>query len=230
MPLDAVVISDLHLGSKDCKVRPIWKLLAQLDRGRIRTQNLIVNGDLFDSPDLSRMSRKHWRVIDFLNYLARARFAITYLRGNHDGVLLDYFFRGQVCDFVLFDSGSRRIHIEHGHVHDHWLNNRFLQWLSDTSYRVAHIIDPTQTAARILKAAGQRWIDYPPMIARRSCEAALALNAFTTCCGHTHSPCYEEVELKNGATVRYANGGSFVELPCSYLSIADGQVRLEEIS
>lgn len=45
---DAVIISDIHLGSDSCEAHELWEFLEQLPG---RTKQLILNGDVFDSID-----------------------------------------------------------------------------------------------------------------------------------------------------------------------------------
>ena len=42
---DAVVISDIHLGSDNCQAKYLVRFLAALRRGQMRTKQLILNGD-----------------------------------------------------------------------------------------------------------------------------------------------------------------------------------------
>ncbi len=52
---------------------------------------------------------------------------------------------------------------------------------------------------------------------------ALALDRGCTavCCGHTHQPA-----ANKDLTIPYYNSGSWTELPCTYLTIAEGVVQL----
>lgn len=226
--LDAMIVSDIHLGSRECRHRAFWKLLKQLEFGRIQTKNLIVNGDLFDSEDMGRLSLKDWKVIRCLRALRKV-LPITFVRGNHDGSLMDLLFPESVCDFLVLSSGGRRIFVTHGHLYDEWLAKPWLEKLSGWVYRAAHLIDPSETLPRLLKYAAQRWIDCPEQIAKRACQEALEMDCFTACCGHTHFPAYEPEMMVEEGPVRYANGGSFTETPSTYLSVSSGQVRIEGI-
>src|SRR5215212_9253236 len=49
--LDAVVISDLHLGSDNCQAKEAAAFLQLILDGDIRTRRLVINGDVFDSID-----------------------------------------------------------------------------------------------------------------------------------------------------------------------------------
>jgi UDP-2,3-diacylglucosamine pyrophosphatase LpxH len=60
---DAVILSDLHLGSDNCQARALSRLLTQIRRGQLSTRHLILNGDVFDSIDFRRLKKHHWKVL-----------------------------------------------------------------------------------------------------------------------------------------------------------------------
>src|SRR5215471_14460211 len=82
--LDAVILSDLHLGSGNCQARRLRELLQRIDDGELSTQRLILNGDVFDSIDFRRLRKDHWAVLSLLRKLSD-RVEIIWLAGNHDG-------------------------------------------------------------------------------------------------------------------------------------------------
>src|SRR4051812_22327466 len=53
--LDAIVISDLHLGSDNCEAKAAAAFLQEVLDGRPTTRRLIINGDVFDSIDFRRL-------------------------------------------------------------------------------------------------------------------------------------------------------------------------------
>ena len=59
--LDAILLSDLHLGATSCQVRAIQQFLDELPS----TARLILNGDVVESTE-SRLTRQHWRVLSRL--------------------------------------------------------------------------------------------------------------------------------------------------------------------
>ena len=46
---DAIIISDIHLGSNVCQSKTLISFLEKIECGEIDTNQLIINGDLFDS-------------------------------------------------------------------------------------------------------------------------------------------------------------------------------------
>jgi metallophosphoesterase superfamily enzyme len=71
--LDAVVLSDIHLGSDNCQARRVCELLERIADGELATARLILNGDVFDSIDFHRLHKTHWKVLSLRN-----RAKITY--------------------------------------------------------------------------------------------------------------------------------------------------------
>ncbi len=81
---DALVISDTHLGSDNCQARPLVRFLEAVRAGELPTRRLILNGDVFDSIDFRRLTRRHWKVLSLVRKLSD-QMEITWINGNHDG-------------------------------------------------------------------------------------------------------------------------------------------------
>ena len=61
---DAVVISDIHLGSDNCQAKYLVHFLDSIRRRRdCRHAALILNGDVFDSIDFRRLKKHHWKIL-----------------------------------------------------------------------------------------------------------------------------------------------------------------------
>ena len=84
-PADALIISDLHLGSENCQAKPLAAFLQGILDGRLPTKRLIINGDVFDSIDFRRLKKTHWKVLSLIRNLSD-KIDITWIAGNHDGV------------------------------------------------------------------------------------------------------------------------------------------------
>src|SRR5438128_1025061 len=82
--LDAVILSDLHLGSDNCQARRVCRMLERIVEGELVTARLILNGDVFDSIDFRRLNKAHWKVLSLLRKLSD-QVEIIWLCGNHDG-------------------------------------------------------------------------------------------------------------------------------------------------
>ena len=82
--LDAMVISDLHLGSDNCQAKAAAAFLQEILEGRHPTRRLIINGDVFDSIDFRRLKKTHWKVLSQIRHLSD-KMEVIWIAGNHDG-------------------------------------------------------------------------------------------------------------------------------------------------
>src|SRR5262245_54720745 len=114
---DAVIVSDLHLGSHNCQARQLCQFLEDLHEERLRTERLILNGNVFDSLDLRRLNKHHGKVLSLFRKLSD-RLEIIWLGGNHDGPaeFVSHLLGVTVMDEFILHSGDERILILHGHV------------------------------------------------------------------------------------------------------------------
>lgn len=81
---DAVVISDIHLGSDNCQAKYLVHFLEAIRRGARPTRRLILNGDVFDSIDFRRLKKHHWGILSEIRKLSD-ELEVVWINGNHDG-------------------------------------------------------------------------------------------------------------------------------------------------
>ena len=87
MKLKAIIVSDLHLGTKDSQTKDFIEFLEKNP-----TELLILNGDIVDGWALKRGSKwknSHTKVITKLLKLSK-KTKIIWVRGNHDEFLNDF--------------------------------------------------------------------------------------------------------------------------------------------
>src|SRR3954469_3356121 len=120
--LDAVSLSDLHLGSGNCEARHARELLERIADGERTTARLILNGDVFDSIDFRRLNKNHWKVLSLIRKLSDT-VETVWLAGNHDGSaeIISHLVGVEVRDEFVFESGRERILVLHGHVFDEFI-------------------------------------------------------------------------------------------------------------
>ncbi len=126
-------------------------------------------------------------------------------------------------DFILESSG-RRLLILHGHVFDDFIDNHpIVTWLADVVYGFLQWIDRTHYFAKLAKRGSKTFLRCARKIEERSIETARRRNCNAVCCGHTHA-----ATAHTEQPVAYYNSGCWTELPCTYLTVDDGAVRLHE--
>ncbi len=220
---DALVISDLHLGSDNCQAKALAHFLDDIHDGRTLTRRLILNGDVFDSIDFRRLKKHHWKVLSLLRKLSDS-IEIIWINGNHDGPaeIVSHLLGVEVRDELILDSGDRRILFHHGHRFDNFIDDHpILTAIGDFIYRILQRLDSSHTFARAAKAKSKTFLRCTAKIEAKSIELARKRGCEAVCCGHTH------VAVANEAgQIAYFNSGCWTEKPCHYLTVHDGQINV----
>jgi UDP-2,3-diacylglucosamine pyrophosphatase LpxH len=223
--LDALVISDLHLGSENCQAKALTQLLQEVHEGSRRTHRLILNGDVFDSIDFRRLKKSHWKVLSLLRKLSDD-IEIVWINGNHDGPaeIVSHLVGVEWRDELILESGGRRILFHHGHRFDKFIDDHpILTAIGDFTYRVLQKVDSSHGFARAAKRKSKIFLRCAAKIEARSIEYAKKLSCDAVCCGHTHLPVANE-----SGQIAYFNSGCWTEKPCHYLSIRAGEVAVRQ--
>jgi UDP-2,3-diacylglucosamine pyrophosphatase LpxH len=222
---DAVIISDLHLGSDNCEARQLTDFLEAIRSEEIATSRLILNGDVFDSIDFRRLKKNHWRVLSLLRKLSD-HIEITWINGNHDGPaeVISHLLGVEVRDEFILHSGNKKILFLHGHRFDEFIDNHpILTALADAIYRILQKIDRSHSFAKYAKKRSKTFLRCTQKIETSSVEYARKKGCDAVCCGHTHHAVANE-----SGPVAYYNSGCWTEKPCHYLTVENGQVKLHE--
>lgn len=235
--VETILISDLHLGTKDSKADECRQFLR-----RYRFKRLVLVGDIVDAWALKRGSKwqpEHTRFIRFvLKKMEREQCEVIYLRGNHDEIA------GQGIPFSLGNLRLQKEYILHGLdgkrylcVHgdgfdsistNHrwvavlgsigydfllWVNrfyNKWRQWRGQEYYSVSKAIkNKVKSAVSFL---GKYEEQLENMAVRRNCDGIIA--------GHIHHPADRYVGTHN---IRYLNCGDWVETMSAVIEHGDGR-------
>ncbi len=224
---DAVILSDIHLGSDNCQAKKVVHLLERIVEGHLETRRLILNGDVFDSMDFRRLNKHHWKVLSLVRKLSD-HVETIWICGNHDGSaeIVSHLLGVSVADEYVLESGGKKILILHGHVFDDFLDSHpVLTWLGDCIYGFLQWIDRTHYSAKWAKRSSKTFLRCAKKIEECSVEYARRKGCTAVCCGHTHAPVARET-----GPVAYYNSGCWTELPCHYLTVRDGTVRLHDFA
>jgi UDP-2,3-diacylglucosamine pyrophosphatase LpxH len=223
---DAIIISDIHLGSDVCQAKLLVDFLDRIKHCETETRELILNGDVFDSWDFRRLKKQHWKVLSHLRKLSD-HLPITWINGNHDGPaeIVSHLLGINVAEEHIFNSGGKRVLALHGHQFDRFIDDHpILTRLADWSYQVIQMMDRSFYWARLAKRNSKAFLRCSELIEKRAVEHARKLGCDIVCCGHTH------LEIARPGAIGYFNSGCWTELPCSFLTVRDGEVNVNHLT
>lgn len=230
-------ISDVHLGTVDCKSEYLLDFLRHHE-----CETLYLVGDIVDGWRL----RKSWHwpqthndVLQKLLRKVRKGSLIYYVPGNHDEFLRDYLglnFGGiEIHDRIVHEAadGTRYL-VLHGDIFDTVVvNARWLAYLGDWAYELALSIStgvsiirrklglPYWSLSAWAKGRVKTAVNYVGSF--ESCLAAEARKegASGIICGHIH-----QAALRDISGVRYVNTGDWVESCTAIVEHFDGRMEL----
>ena len=222
MKYQAIIVSDLHLGTKDSKAEEFIEFIESYP-----TDLLILNGDIVDGWALNRgtkWKKQHTKVISKLLHLSNTT-RIIWIRGNHDEFIQEFIgtHLGAIEireDYKLdINNTMESYYIFHGDVIDvfitkyKWLSKigavgyDFALWLNRVyntyrKWRKLPYISISQKIKESVKVATNYVNDFEvtalSMATKKGCDGVM--------CGHIHQP---EDRMINGK--RYLNSGDWIE-------------------
>lgn len=224
-PLDAVVISDVHLGTYGCRAKELVAYLKSINPGI-----MVLNGDIIDSWQFTKryFPSAHMAVIkEILNMMMKGT-RVFYITGNHDEPLRKYS-DFQLSNFTLTDKlvleiNNKMTWIFHGDVFDNTTKGsaKFLAKLGSSGYGLLILVN--RFINNILKFFGKDRVSISKSIMASVNKAVTKINDFEqiaaelaiekkydfVICGHIHQPQHREVTTEKGS-VTYLNSGDWVE-------------------
>lgn len=223
--MKTLIISDVHLGSDVCQAKLLSKFLEDISSDDV--EKLIINGDLFDDSNFHRLTKHHWHVLSLIRKLSDI-ISVIHIRGNHElpTDLLSILIGVNVVDNYVLESGDRKIYIHHGHRYDKFITNHpIITWIGDAIYVILQKIDPSFALARSAKHTSKTFMRNSDIIKNKSIEYAIKHGYTDVIASHTHFA-QEYIEENKP---RYYNTGCWTEIPCSFLSVDNGQIKLHKL-
>jgi UDP-2,3-diacylglucosamine pyrophosphatase LpxH len=239
MKYQAIVVSDLHLGTKDSKAEEFIEFIEKHP-----TDLLILNGDIVDGWALNRgtkWKKQHTKVISKLLQLSN-KTRIIWIRGNHDEFIQEFIgtHLGAIEireDYKLdINNTMESYYIFHGDVIDvfitkyKWLSKigsigyDFALWLNRIyntyrKWRKLPYISISQKIKESVKVATNYVNDFEvtalSMATKKGCNGVI--------CGHIHQPADRMIDGK-----RYLNSGDWIENMSAICIDNAGKVYLYE--
>lgn len=221
--VDDIIVSDIHLGSKVSRSRELVQTLKKFNFKR-----LILNGDIFDDMDFSRLNNADWDFLSYIRILSNPDndIKIVWICGNHDKLLIDitsHFLGIEVYKEYRWQHGNTNNLAIHGDQFDDFLiNNKILSTLGTYAYSFIQRIDSRkQRPSRLVKRLSKSWLRVSNKIADKAAIYAERHNIQNIFCGHTHQPVTRKYD--NGVT--YHNSGCWTDVPSSFITIKDSIVE-----
>ena len=213
--LDAVIISDIHLGSEVCQSKYLNHFL-----DFIKTKKLILNGDVFDSWDFRKLKSSHFKILSKLRTLSE-NIEIIWINGNHDGPsdIVSHLIGINVLEEYSFKSGNKNIICTHGDKFDDFIARYpFVVKLADMIYHFLQKLDHDFYWAKLAKMSSKTFLKSIEKVRKEAIKYKEKKGYDIICCGHTH--------LAEDYNSLYYNSGCWTEKPCTYLAIENGEVNL----
>jgi len=216
--MNAIIVSDLHIGSRYFKCGPFEHFLKELPPDH----DLIMNGDIIDSPYV-KMETADQRILDLIEDISFRR-KVVWIRGNHDNGYVPQRFGNTI--FKSSHSIDDRLLITHGDDFDDIMprSRLFIK-----AFNLMHDLRVKLGAKPVHVAEyAKKWRSFYRVLRKNvalnaaKCAAENGFEAVT--CGHTHYP--EDVAF-NG--IRYINTGAWTEIPAYYLRITTDEMVLNRV-
>ncbi len=235
---DAVVISDVHLGTYGCHAEALLSYLKSIE-----TDHLILNGDIIDVWQFSKRywPKSHMMVIKHIVGLMGKGVRVTYITGNHDEMLRKFagFELGSLVIVNKLTLKMRDGHawFFHGDVFDVTMqHSKWLAKLGGKGYdllillnRAVNHISEKAGRGRIslskrIKNSVKSAVSFIGNFEQLTADLASAKGYKYVACGHIHQPVIKEIRGEKG-TVVYMNSGDWVE-NLTALEYVDGEWSL----
>jgi UDP-2,3-diacylglucosamine pyrophosphatase LpxH len=216
-----IIISDVHLGTKDSKIKELIKFLKDNP-----SMNLIMNGDIIDGWNLKRTGK--WRKKDtkfikyILNLILKDETNIVYLKGNHDSFISNMHLLSNnkltITDEFIYESFGKKYVITHGDLFDSTNKMIWLSKLGSIGYDLLLWYNRWYNYNRLkkglpYKSISSYWkenvkiiVNFLSKFENNVIKYAIDKKCDGVICGHVHKEC-----IKNINGIVYMNSGDWVE-------------------
>jgi UDP-2,3-diacylglucosamine pyrophosphatase LpxH len=224
--VEAIFISDVHIGSRGCNSKELIKTLK-----KYQPENVFIVGDFIDG---WLLKRRHYWTQDYTNLIrkilsySKKGTKVIYITGNHDEFIRNYVPLSLDSNIEIVNEYQwNNYYIVHGDLYDGIVSMRWLGILGSIGYEMAIKVD------RLIKRLGYKWslskwakssvknavkfiTSFENQLVyqtkKRGCKGVI--------CGHIHKP---ENKMIDG--IHYLNCGDWIENN-SYIIFNDGEFKL----
>ena len=229
MKVDALFISDVHLGSKGSNAELLLEMLKEYE-----PKELIIVGDFIDG---WLLKKRHYWTQDFSNVIrkilsyTKKGTKVTYITGNHDDFLRSYiplYFGDNIN--VVNEMIWEDYFITHGDLYDGIVQMKWLGRLGSFGYELAISLDMLmkkfgykKSLSKFLKKKVKDAVKFITNFEEQLVYQSKKRNCKGVVCGHIHTP---ENRYING--IHYLNCGDWIENN-SYIIYNKGKWELKEM-
>ncbi len=217
-----LIISDIHLGSSVSQPQKVLKLLKSYF-----FRKLILLGDIFESLDFRDLNQDCRELLSYIGKISKDR-KVRWIEGNHDKGLSEMFgslLGAKVYSEYLWQYKQEKYLAIHGHQFDRFLiNNAFLSYLANKIYDFIQKIDfKDKRISHYIKRKSKGWLRLSEKVFHSAIKYGEKSGANYVFCGHTHKHLEKN---KNG--IKYYNSGCWTDLPCTYITIDENNIKIHE--
>ena len=234
-----VVLSDIHLGMKNCQASKVNYFLKHVSAERI-----ILNGDIIDGWSLKRQGvwkKEYTRFLRIiLKRVEKEGTEVIYLRGNHDDILERFlpmrFGSLSIVDEYIHETEKGRYLVVHGDVFDAITQKtKWLAVLGDIGYRALMRLNRVYnkyrswrgkeyfSISKLIKAKVKGAVNYISDFEQEVELLAKRKKCIGIMCGHIHTPADKMI-----GDVHYLNSGDWVESTTALVEHFDGRFEILE--
>ena len=223
--LNAVVISDTHLGTRSCNAKELLTYLKS-----VQPDHLILNGDIIDIWQFSKsyFPKTQLKVVRQIIKMMEHGTKVQYVVGNHDEALRRFVGTTvgnfSIVNKVVLNINGAKSWIFHGDAFDVVMHHsKWLAKLGATGYALLAIINKIvngflalfgkmriSLSRDIKRMVKSKRDDITTKFERTVAELAISKKYKYAICGHIHWPAKKFIEIDNGK-VMYLNSGDWVE-------------------
>jgi len=211
MKVQALFISDVHLGSKGSNAEQVLTVLKQY-----QPEYLFLVGDIIDGWLLKRKFRwpqSHTNVLRKILSYSKNGTRVIYIPGNHDEFMREYldlsFGNIEIHNEYIWNN----TYITHGDLYDGVVKLKWLGILGSIGYDMAISIDRTlkswgykRSLSKFLKDKVKEAVKFMTSFEQEIIRQGVKHNCDTVMCGHIHHP---DDKVIDG--IRYLNCGDWIE-------------------
>lgn len=232
-----LILSDVHLGTVDCKISEVNHLLKN-----IKCDRLILNGDIIDGWRLRRSggwTKEHSRFVRLiLKMIEKKDTEVIYLRGNHDDVLTRFlplsFGKLRVLEELIHETPKGKYLVLHGDIFDAvTMKMPLVSHMGDIGYKWLLRINRTYnrfrawrgkdyfSLSKVIKARVKSAVNFISSFEEHIVGRAVKKGCRGVICGHIHTP-----DDKMIGEIHYLNSGDWVESLTALGEDAEGNFTL----